>query len=149
MFEIGAALRGLFLGGLLIRCALIGCAVICCTVLFTPVQADEALPVPVDRNAPWVGKWAADPAWCADADKIGRKTPAPVELTPTEFLGYENSCTITKVVQPGSMQAWLLKLECQSEGSVYDDEMLVAVNRDGRLWWIDGASEPAAFTRCE
>ena len=113
-----------------------------------PVHADEALPIPVDENAPWVGKWAADPDWCAFADRIGSHTPAPVALTPTEFLGYENSCTITRVVQPGYMHAWLIRLDCQSEGSRYEDEMLVAVTRDGRLWWFDGASQPTPFVRC-
>ncbi len=43
---------------------------------------------------PWHGIWSTDPDWCVNADRIGSVTPAPIALSATEMLGYENSCAI-------------------------------------------------------
>lgn len=101
---------------------------------------------PVAASEPWQGIWSYDPAWCAVSDRIGSVTPAPVALTETEFLGYENSCEI-KAVSDAGYSAWTLRLECQSEGSTYDNVFTVLVG-DGRLWLWDGAGEPTPFHRC-
>jgi hypothetical protein len=101
-------------------------------------QADE----------PWTGIWAADPAWCVWADRVGSHNPAPIEITETEVNGLENFCAITSVTQIGQMNAWRLVLECSSEGDTYDDATLVMLESRDILWRWFGAGEPVRFTRC-
>lgn len=107
--------------------------------------ADEA---PVENwpgNA--VGIWAAEPEWCAFAAQIGTHDPAPVALSETEFLGLENSCTITRATPTGVAQSWALDLQCQSEGDYYDGQMLVFMAGADTLYIYDGFA-PTRFERC-
>lgn len=110
---------------------------------FLPVLL--AAPVWAD-SAPWHGAWTGDVTWCENADRIGSVTPAPVRLTATEFLGYENSCEITDV-QDLEMRAWVITMQCQAEGEVYDERRLLMAF-DDTLWMWGGAAEPTVFTRC-
>lgn len=111
------------------------------TILFPAIVA-----LPAAAQDAWQGIWSYDPAWCAVADRIGSVTPAPVAFTETEFLGYENSCEITGIVDAG-YNAWRIGLECQSEGSTYDNVFTVLV-ADDRMWLWDGTGEPSRFERC-
>lgn len=101
-----------------------------------------------DEAKPWIGVWTAEPEWCAHADRIGSHNPAPVQLTADEFLGYENSCAIRRLERVGALDAWQMELECQSEGSVYDDYALLLTEGRDVLWWFQGVGEPVRFTRC-
>lgn len=98
--------------------------------------------------APWAGVWSADPSWCAAADRIGSVTPAPVRLTAQTFDGYENSCDITSAQQIGTTDAYRLTTRCQSEGSTYDDALLVILEGPDRLWQVFGGFDAVAFLRC-
>ncbi len=84
----------------------------------------------------WVGIWSAEPEWCVNAAYVGSRTPAPVQLTPGEFLGYENTCQLKEVRQVGGLDAWLFTLECQSEGSIYDDAFTGLLEGPDVLWLL-------------
>ena len=108
-------------------------------------MGDEALPEPWPGHA--VGIWAAEPDWCAYASQIGSHDPAPIALTETEFLGLENSCTITEVRGTGVGFSWAIDMVCQSEGSTYDDQMLVLLAGADELYIYRGFA-PVRFNRC-
>ena len=99
--------------------------------------------------ADWTGIWAGDPAWCAEKDRIGEVSPAPVAFSATEIRGYESTCEVRAVEQIGSMPAWRLALTCTGEGMTDDDERILMLAEDGRLWEFDGIFEPWAMTRCD
>ena len=97
----------------------------------------------------WQGIWAYDPAWCVNADKVGRATPAPIEITGSALLGYENRCTIRRAEDIGQIGAVLLELDCESEGSRYrEDQLWMRQDADTAWQWV-GFAEPERFTRCK
>ncbi len=106
--------------------------------------------VPGQSNAQewWQGIWAADAAWCAMSDQIGNVTPAPIALTETEIVGYENSCTISDVIDMPKVAATRLTLRCQSEGSSFVEDRLVMAGDKSSLWMWFGYGEPMRFHRC-
>jgi len=99
----------------------------------------------------WQGTWAAEAEWCVAADRIGSVTPAPIAITKSEVLGYENSCDIKSVQEMDGAGAVHLHLSCQSEGSNSDEyRVLMRTDETGLAIWIwFGAGEPILFQRCE
>jgi len=104
------------------------------------------MPCMAQASEPWQGAWAFDPAWCEAADKIGSVSPAPIRLTADEFLGYENSCVLTRVEDIG-LNAWGLSLHCESEGDFYEDDRIVMVHNN-KMWMWYGLEAPTEFRRC-
>ena len=96
---------------------------------------------------PWEGVWSADPAWCDRAGRIGSVTPAPIRLTAASLEGYENTCQIGEIEQIGELPAFRLGLTCQSEGSTYDEDLLILWTTSDTLWQFSGP-EPVQFFRC-
>ncbi len=99
----------------------------------------------------WQGAWAFDPEWCAEADNVGSVTPAPIKITETEVLGYENTCDITDVQKMDHAQAVYLRLSCQSEGSRFDeDRVLMRTDETGlTIWRWFGSGDPELFHYCQ
>ena len=97
--------------------------------------------------ADWHGIWSADPEWCVNAANIGSVTPAPIDLTDTEFRGYENTCDIIVADEISEMNAFVLEMECMSEGDVYDEKRIVMVDDTTMFMWF-GTEEPIRFDRC-
>ena len=112
-----------------------------------------ALAVPGAASAElwWQGIWAAEAEWCAAAGQIGAVTPAPIAITDSDVLGYENTCDIRDVQEMDSAGAVHLRLSCQSEGSTFDEDRLVMrTDETGLAIWVwFGAGEPILFQRCE
>lgn len=108
------------------------------------------VPTPGWTQGWWQGIWAFDPEWCAEADQIGSVTPAPIKITATDVLGYENSCSIVKTTNMDGAAALHLQLRCQSEGDTYDEErVLMRTDETGLAIWIwFGSSDPVLFQRC-
>lgn len=96
----------------------------------------------------WVGNWAFDPQWCAVADRIGSVTPAPIAITATEIRGYENSCQISSARPMDGVGAVHLTLQCQSEGSTYEEERLILRQSDTQIWIWWGGDAPSQFQKC-
>ena len=115
------------------------------------VLAALLLPGAAQAEEWWQGIWAFDPEWCAEADKIGSVTPAPIAITGAEILGYENSCEITGTKAIRGAGAVHLRLSCQSEGSTYDeDRVVMRTDETGLAVWIwFGSGDPVLFQRCE
>ena len=99
----------------------------------------------------WQGIWTANPDWCAVADQVGAITPAPISISATELLEYENSCEISDAQAMDSIGAVRLHVVCQSEGDTYDEERLLMRVDDAAsaIWMWFGAGDPIRFQRCK
>ena len=111
--------------------------------------AGPALATGVSEEPPFAGIWAAEPAWCKYADRIGSHSPAPIRLTSRSLDGYENSCFIRQIDPMGEMKVWRLRMECQAEGSTYDEDTLVMLESKNVLWRFWGTGAPVKFVRCK
>lgn len=100
----------------------------------------ETGPVP----AALVGKWAADPAWCANDTGPER----PVEITTSQFQGYENSCAVVAVTEDA--EGFVAELRCQAEGQIVQERTRWQVSGQvlTQSWPDDTVSGSVQFTRC-
>ncbi|MFS0739575.1 hypothetical protein ABC365_03035 [Brevundimonas sp. 3P9-tot-E] len=92
----------------------------------------------------FVGRWAAKAEWCAQTTGEGRA----IEITTTEFSGYENRCAIVGIdEQPDGYQA---TLSCDSEGVRMRERVrFVATAETLNLTWLDrGTDQPVLLIRC-
>lgn len=111
--------------------------------------APSAGPSSIAANLPgagpanFVGRWAADVAWCA-APQGDRR---PIEITTTRFVGYENACDITRIDQrDGGYEA---ALACVAEGQVANERVRMVVDDQVMtLTYLDRANRQVALTRC-
>lgn len=104
---------------------------------------DTGGPRPGTGAASFVGRWAADPAWCANTSGAERA----IEITPTRFDGYENDCMIVSVDErPGG---WTANLRCESEGQTRHERVQVAVADSVLdLTYLDRDGAAVKLTRC-
>lgn len=117
-----------------------------------PIESGDA-PAPPDLGtasilpgrgaASFVGRWAAEVAWCA-APQTDRR---PIELTPTRFEGYENSCAITRIEEVAD--GYIAALACESEKVARAERVRFQVTGDVlRLTYLDQASDPVTLRKC-
>lgn len=106
-------------------------------------QSSIAANLPGAGPANFVGRWAADVAWCA-APQGDRR---PIEITTTRFEGYENACDITRIDQrDGGYEA---ALACVAEGQVANERVRMVVDDQVMtLTYLDRANRQVALTRC-
>jgi predicted small lipoprotein YifL len=91
----------------------------------------------------FVGRWAADVAWCAAPQGAER----PIEITSTRFEGYENSCSIAAVDEV--VDGYIATLACQSEGQMASERVRFQVTGDVmRLTWLDRGAEAETLRKC-
>lgn len=91
----------------------------------------------------FVGRWAANVAWCADP----RGAERPIEITTTRFEGHENSCAITGITQVAS--GYQASLVCAAEGQTSREQIRMAVQGRGmRLTWLNRNNAVISLTRC-
>ena len=91
----------------------------------------------------FVGRWAANPAWCARVQGAER----PIEITTTRFEGYENSCGILSISQVAD--GYQAALACASEGQTTSERIKMAVQGDGmRLTWLNRNNAVISLARC-
>jgi hypothetical protein len=117
-----------------------------------PVQSPEALqeieaPGPsslASRGAKsFVGRWAANAAWCADPGGDER----PIEITPMRFEGYENSCDIASITEVAS--GYDAALVCAAEGQTRRERVRLAVSGDMlTLVYLDRGNALIRLGRC-
>ena len=90
-----------------------------------------------------VGRWAANPAWCANAQGPER----PIEITTTRFEGYENSCGIVSIAQVAD--GYQATLACASEGQTSNERIRMAVQGESmRLTWRNRNNAVISLVRC-
>ncbi|WP_145104026.1 hypothetical protein [Cereibacter sediminicola] len=100
------------------------------------------------EESPWLGDWAADPDWCAQAGRTGEVPEAPIRITDSEFLGYENRCRITEADPLQILPGAELVLDCTAEGETFADARLLVIDAaDSMLMLVPGA-EPLRLSRC-
>lgn len=108
-----------------------------------PVPTADAAVRPGTGPASFVGRWAANADWCANTTGAER----PIEITPTRFEGYENSCLIQEVTEAGD--GWTAVLICEAEGQMRRERIQVAV-RDTvmDLTYADRGGANVKLARC-
>lgn len=102
-----------------------------------------ASPAAVSASQWWVGDWADDPLWCTHVDGIGSVTPAPISISDSALIGYENSRQNVAAAALNDVGAVHLSLQCDSEGASFEQERLLLRHSDTQIWiwWVGGAPE--------
>jgi hypothetical protein len=91
----------------------------------------------------FVGRWTANPAWCANTQGPER----PIEITTTRFEGYENSCGILSIHQVAD--GYQAALACASEGQTSTERVRLAVQGENmRLTWLNRNNAVISLARC-
>ena len=91
----------------------------------------------------FVGRWAANRAWCANPQGAER----PIEISTTRFEGYENSCGILSVNQV--RDGYEAGLACSAEGQTSRERVRMNVQGDAmRLTWLNRNSAVVSLVRC-
>ncbi len=82
-------------------------------------------------------------AWCAAPSGAER----PIEITPTRFEGYENSCAIASVTETDV--GYDAALVCQSEGQTTRERIRMAVaDQTLNLTYLDRGGDRVQLTKC-
>lgn len=92
----------------------------------------------------FVGRWAANVAWCAAPQGAER----PIEITSERFEGYENSCAIASVDEVAD--GYVATLACLAEGTASSERVKMSVTGDVmRMTWLDrGAPVSTTLNKC-
>jgi len=91
----------------------------------------------------FVGRWAANGAWCANPQGAER----PIEITTTRFEGYENRCDIQSITQVAD--GYEAALACTAEGQTSSERIRMAVQGEGmRLTWLNRNDAVISLVRC-
>ena len=96
-------------------------------------------------ETPYVGVWAGPQADCAQTPASGER--APIQITRTGFLGYENRCDIRSISRDGNTFDALL--DCEAEGVRAAERVQMTVNADTLdLTYVDREGATVSFRRC-
>lgn len=115
----------------------------------SPAAQPEPPPEPApaaDRGMvepPFVGRWAAEAAWCANETGAER----PIRITASRFEGYENRCDIRSVVR--NPEGWDATLACEAEGQRTTERVRMQVRGDEMVvTYRDRDATAVTFVRC-
>ena len=110
-----------------------------------PASGGAASAVDAQNRASFTGRWAADAAWCGNTSATTDQVP--IEITTTEFRGYENRCAIGEVTETDA--GWEAQLTCESEGTTTNERARFAVAGEAMtVSWLDRDSAPTTLVRC-
>jgi hypothetical protein len=105
------------------------------------------LPIAVQAANPIVGIWAAKRAWCAFADQIGARDPAPIQITESSIIDLGRSCTILQMAPLVEGKSWRITSRCAVEAQTYTASGVYMLSDDGHLHiFQDGYL--VTFSRC-
>lgn len=91
----------------------------------------------------FIGRWAAEADWCSNP----RGDRVPIEITTTEFRGYENRCDIQRITQIST--GYEVALKCDAEGEArYERIRLAATKQTLIITRMDGNDRPVRLIRC-
>lgn len=107
-----------------------------------------AAPAARAQSEAWHGVWAADPAWCAYADRIGEHDPAPILFSAGEIRGLETACRVTDVQPNPEFSFFVVAAECAGEGMTWSEVRVLMLNGADEMWLWTGGGEPLRLTRC-
>lgn len=88
-------------------------------------EAEKATTIPrPGTGAPvFTGRWAAQASWCANTSATTDQVA--IEITATEFNGYESRCTLAEVTEVGA--SWEAARRCEAEGERRIDRIRMTV----------------------
>lgn len=91
----------------------------------------------------FVGRWAADVAWCPNTQGAER----PIEITTTVFIGYENRCRIDAIEERAD--GYVATLACAGEGMTSRERVRMGVDGQSmRLTYMDRDNATVTLTKC-
>ncbi len=91
----------------------------------------------------FVGLWAYKAAWCAAPQGANR----PIDISPTRFEGYENSCAITSVHEDDT--GYDATLACQSQGRTSSERVRMGVaGQTLSLTYLDRDNRTVRLLKC-
>ena len=91
----------------------------------------------------FVGRWAAEADWCFNP----RGDRVPIEITTTEFRGYETRCDIQRITEISTGYEAALKCDAGAEAR-YERVRLTATKQTLSLTWMDRSDRPVRLLRC-
>lgn len=110
-----------------------------------PEPEPERSPTAPSPDAPYVGVWAGPQASCDN--RPGSGEAAPIQITRTDFIGYENRCEIRSVTRTG--EGYEAVMRCTSEGETSSERLVLGVNADTLdITYSDRDDMTASFVRC-
>ncbi|MCE8021412.1 hypothetical protein HOP51_15025 [Halomonas sp. MCCC 1A11036] len=119
-----------------------------CAALVLTGCGDEQAAAPDDETAlqdavAYVGRWAAEPAWCAQGGE-----ERAITLSPSRFEGYENTCKMEASQE--SEGTWTARLECSGEGMESSERIRMRLedHKAMTLTWLDRDDAEVALMRC-
>ncbi len=108
-----------------------------------PADTGTVSMVPGRGPTSFVGRWADDVSWCLNTQGPER----PIEITPTRFEGYENSCAIGAVDQVAD--GYVATLSCTAEGASTQERVKLSASDDVlRLTYLDRGGDPVMLRKC-
>lgn len=118
-----------------------------------PVITSEVAPPPAPPGvgpalpgagpASFVGRWAADAAWCAETAGPHQ----PITLSITRFQGDQHSCAIATLHQV--RDGYEAGLACQAGGATSDERVRLSVQGEVlRLTWLNRNEAVLLLKRC-
>jgi hypothetical protein len=93
--------------------------------------------------ATFVGRWAAEPSWCANTSGAEQ----PLTISTIRFEGYENSCAISTLAQVAD--GYEAVLACEAEGVPARERIRMVTQGEGmRLTWLNRNDAVVQLIRC-
>ncbi|MEM9988587.1 MAG: hypothetical protein AAF723_03630 [Pseudomonadota bacterium] len=114
-----------------------------------PAGDDPATPElpapPAEGTYPFHDLWANSFTDCRLTP--GSAEEAPIAITPTELIGYENTCAISQVVVIEGEGRYEAMMDCLSEGQTSPETLYLRLRNDSLMVeWETG--ENVTWTRC-
>ncbi len=91
----------------------------------------------------YVGRWAAEPAWCARGGE-----DRTITLAPSRLEGHENLCEME--VEQEADEVWRAQLDCRGEGMRSEERIRLALQEHEvlTLTWLDRDGAEVTLQRC-
>lgn len=96
------------------------------------------------ENAPYVGLWAEQAAYCNRA--VGDGSDSPTKITHSTIEGWEFLCDIKTISKENA--GWILRLSCASEGTESPETMHFRIMPNGQLY-ESGSYGKHYYVRCK
>ncbi|WP_156085517.1 hypothetical protein [Billgrantia saliphila] len=121
---------------------------LCAALVLAGCDNEEPDAAPNDEPAlqdavAYVGRWAAEPAWCARGGE-----ERAIILSPSRFEGYENICEMEATQE--SEDEWTAQLECSGEGTESSERIRLQLedHEAMTLTWLDRDDAQVSLMRC-
>ncbi len=101
--------------------------------------------VPASAAEFYVGRWAAEAAWCKNAR--GEGDEVPIVLRARALSGLENECRFTSLTKSGNR--WQVQANCRGEGRRGRDHWIMERRGERLAIFWRGDRTPVVYTKCQ